>query len=170
MKRMPTPAPGVLVCIALLGCAAAMAKDDSPAVPQSLQPPPGARLKLKLIGRGVQIYQCQDGAWRLQGPDAKLTDEAGRLVGKHYAGPTWESTDGSKVVGEVRAHEDGPDPRAVPWLLLHAKSVSGNGVFSGIDSIQRLQTAGGQAPQGDCTANQSVQVPYSANYYFYTAN
>jgi Protein of unknown function (DUF3455) len=169
MKLTLTSRSVLIASVALLGGAAAVAKDDAPVVPESLKPPPGETLKLKLIGTGVQIYQCQDGAWKLQGPDAKLTDSAGHVVGKHYAGPSWESTDGSKVTGEVKAHEDGPDPHAIAWLLLHAKSVSGNGMFGNVGSIQRLQTSGGQAPQQACAANQTVQVPYTANYYFYAA-
>jgi hypothetical protein len=155
--------------IALFGGATAIAKDSGATVPESLKAPPDQVLKLKLKGRGVQIYQCQDGSWKLQGPDAKLTDAAGHVVGKHYAGPAWESTDGSKVIGEVKAHQDAPDARAVAWLLLQAKSVSGQGVFGNIGSIQRLQTTGGQPPQKACAADQTVRVPYTANYYFYAA-
>jgi hypothetical protein len=170
MRHTLTARWTLFACVALLGCTAAVSKDDTTPVPDSLKPPAGETLKFKLLGSGVQIYQCQDGAWKLQGPDAKLSDEAGHVVGKHYAGPTWEANDGSKVVGEVRTHEDGPDPRAVPWLLLHAKSASGSGVFGNIVSIQRLQTTGGQAPHDACTAGQTVQVPYTANYYFYVGH
>jgi len=49
---------------------------------------------------------------------------AGNKIAKHYAGTTWESNDGSKVVGEVKAKDNGPDPNAIPWLLLSAKSTS----------------------------------------------
>jgi hypothetical protein len=160
----------LLACAALLVSAGAHAQNASPEVAQSLRPPAGQVLKLKLQGSGVQIYQCTDGTWKFQAPEAKLTDEHGRVLGKHYAGPTWESIDGSTVVGEVKAHEDGPDPRAIPWLLLQAKSTSGNGVFSHVRSIQRLQTTGGKAPSTACdasNANQMARVPYTAQYYFY---
>jgi len=50
---------------------------------------------------------------------------AGNKIAKLYAGPTWESNDGSKAVGEVKAKVNGPDPNAIPWLLLSAKSTSG---------------------------------------------
>lgn len=52
-------------------------------------------------------------------------------IGKHYAGPTWEGKDGSKVVGEVNARDNGPDPNAIPWPLLSAKSKSGTGAYWG---------------------------------------
>src|SRR6266704_1241294 len=86
----------------------------------------------------------------LKVPEADLFDLSGKKIGKHYAGPTWESNDGSKVVGEVKARDDGPAPTAIPWLLLRAKSTSGNGAFSRTQAIQRLYTVGGQAPAESC--------------------
>ena len=108
--------------------------------------------------------------WTFRAPEAALVDRAGRTVGKHYAGPTWEWTDGSTVVGEVKARDPGPDKSAIPWLLLAAKSTSGSGLFNQTRSIQRVQTAGGIAPLQACTAanaRQVVRVPYTASYYFY---
>ena len=108
--------------------------------------------------------------WVFKAPEAELFDKASRKIGKHYAGPTWESTDGSAVVGEVKARDAGPDPSAIPWLLLAAKSNSGRGVLSQVKSIQRLQTVGGKAPSAPCTRDtvgQVARVPYKAVYYFY---
>jgi hypothetical protein len=51
-------------------------------------------------------------------------------IGKHYAGPHWESTDGSKVVAAVKERADAPAAGAIPWLLLTAKSVGPAGSFS----------------------------------------
>jgi hypothetical protein len=132
---------------------------------------------LEARATGVQIYECtasrdQPGhfEWVFKAPEAELFDEAGRKVGKHYAGPTWEALDGSKVVGEVKAHDDGPDRNAIPWLLLSARSNSGTGVLSQIKSVQRLQTVDGKAPAAPCgrdNAQQVARVPYKAAYYFY---
>jgi len=83
-----------------------------------------------------------------------------------------EANDGSKVAGEVKARDDGPAATAIPWLLLTAKSPSGNGVFSRTQSIQRLYTVGGKAPAGGCSKAQlgkAARVPYKATYYFYAA-
>ena len=144
---------------------------DTASVPPALQPPVGSVLKVKLAAKGVQIYQCQGTEWKLQGPDAQLFDSSGRQQARHYAGPTWEANDGSKVVGEPLAHDDGPDPQAVAWLLLQAKANSGQGLFGNVHSIQRLHTKGGKAPAVPCSAanaNQIERVAYSADYYFYT--
>ncbi len=74
----------------------------------------------------------------------------GKIIAHHYAGPTWESTDGSKVVGEVKEKYSVPDAKAIPWLLLSAKSNSAAGTFAQIASIQRINTEGGQAPTDVC--------------------
>jgi hypothetical protein len=148
-------------------------------VPESLKVPASQVLSLETQAAGVQIYECKavkgDPArfeWVFKAPEAELFDKAGKKIGRHYAGPTWESNDGSKVVGEVRARDNGPDPKAIPWLLLSAKSTSGTGVFSKAQSIQRLYTAGGNAPALGCTraeAGKETRVAYKAKYYFYNA-
>jgi hypothetical protein len=164
--------------ILLTGCASSPAV-KAPEAPEALRPPADQVLVLEAQATGVQIYQCsasQDQParfeWGFKAPEAELFDRTGRKVGKHFAGPTWESTDGSAVVGEVKARADGPDPSAIPWLLLNAKSNSGSGIFSQTKSIQRLQTVGGKAPSSPCTrenAQQVVRVPYKAVYYFFVA-
>ena len=164
--------------VLLCGCASSPAVRP-PDAPETLRPPADQVLKLEALATGVQIYECsasQDQParfeWVFKAPEAELSDRTGRKVGKHYAGPTWQSTDGSGVVGEVKARGAGPDPSAIPWLLLGAKSNSGTGVFSQVKSIQRLQTVGGKAPSEPCSqdnAQQVVRVPYKASYYFYVA-
>ncbi len=160
----------------LSGCASSTVVRP-PDAPEALRPPAGRQLALEALATGAQIYECSASKdqparfeWVFKAPEAGLFDRKGRKVGKHYAGPTWESTDGSAVVGEVKARDPGPDPTAIPWLLLTTKSNSGAGVFSQVKSIQRLQTVGGKAPTAPCSqdnAQQVVRVPYKAAYYFY---
>ncbi len=148
-----------------------------PAVPETLKVPVTQVISLEAQATGVQIYECKVSKddsmrfeWVFKAPEAELFDSAGKRIGRHYTGPTWEANDGSKVVGEVRARDNGPDPNAIPWLLLSAKSTSGNGVFSQTQSIQRMQTAGGKAPEEGCNREQvgkETRVPYKAKYYFY---
>src|ERR1700704_2570914 len=162
----------------LAGCAASNV-GTNPLVPENLKVPAGQTLSLVSPATGVQIYIC--GAtkteparleWVFKAPEADLFDLSGKKIGKHYAGPTWESNDGSKVVGEVKARDDGPDAGAIPWLLLNAKSTSGNGVFGQAQSIQRVRTVGGKAPAQGCSREQAgkeARVPYKAAYYFYVS-
>jgi hypothetical protein len=128
---------------------------------------------------GVQIYECQASHddptkfdWVFKSPEAQLFDRRGKAIIKHYAGPSWQATDGSTVVGDVTAKDNGPDPMAIPWLLLRAKSTSGNGPLSHTQSVQRLNTVGGKAPPGGCGAlllGSEVRVHYTADYLFYRA-
>ena len=162
----------------LVGCAASQV-GTTPRVPENLRVPAGQVLSLEAQATGVQIYGCNSNKtdstrfeWIFKAPEADLFDNAGRKIGKHYAGPTWESNDGSKVLGEVKARDDGPDAGAIPWLLLTAKSTSGSGVFGQTQSIQRVRTVGGKAPAQGCSQEQTgkeARVSYKATYYFYVA-
>ena len=161
----------------LLGGCATPQVGTVPAVPDSLRVPTTQTLSLETRATGVQIYDCKPSKddptrfeWVFRAPEADLFDPAGKKIGKHYAGPTWESNDGSKVVGDVMARDDGPDANAIPWLLLVAKSTSGVGVLGETASVQRVQTVGGKAPPDGCNQAQvgrEIRVPYEAVYYFY---
>src|SRR5215470_5702893 len=72
----------------------------SPDVPAAIRPPAGQTVYLEALATGVQVYECSrkgDSAyeWVFKAPEAKLADRSGKPLGTHYAGPTWESTDGS---------------------------------------------------------------------------
>jgi hypothetical protein len=165
-----------LLVVLLAGCVKVKVQPP-PTVPETLKVPAGQVLLLESKATGVQIYQCQaaqdDPArfeWVFKAPEAELFDSGGKQIGKHYAGPAWESNDGSRVVGEVVARDNGPDPSAIPWLLLKAKSTSGNGIFGHVQSIQRVSTVGGKAPAEGCNQAQfgkETRVDYKASYYFY---
>ena len=145
-------------------------------VPEALKAPADQVLAFELQATGVQIYECRalkdDPArfeWAFKAPQAELFDASGLLVGKHYGGPTWESPDGSKVVGEVKAKDTSLSSGSIPWLLLGAKATAGKGLFSPVKSIQRLNTVGGAAPvnASQAQAGQEARVPYTATYAFY---
>ena len=163
--------------LAVAGCATSQV--TAPDVPPALRAPAGQTAYLEALATGVQIYECAPKAgepstfaWTFRAPEAALSDRSGRAIGKHYAGPTWESLDGSKVVGQMKASDPGPDPTAIPWLLLTPKSASDAGTYSRTASIQRVRTVGGIAPSQRCDAGNATQiarVPYTATYYFYRA-
>jgi len=143
-------------------------------IPQQLQPAANEQLLLQVHAKGDQIYICQEGAtqfvWALKAPDAQLSDKDGKPFGKHFAGPSWEAKDGSRVTGKAVANVPSPDADSIPWLLVNIVSHEGSGVLSRATSIQRLNTKGGKAPASGCDsvrAGQEVRVPYSADYLFY---
>lgn len=129
---------------------------------------------IEALGKGVQIYTCSAAngsyAWHLKAPDAQLLDAKGQVIGKHFAGPSWQATDGSTVVGEPLNVSPSPDAGAIAWLVLHAKSHSGNGEMAAVQYIVRTRTEGGVAPAAGCDAGHAgseVRVPYSAVYLFF---
>jgi hypothetical protein len=137
----------------------------------SLRAPAGNVVSFHAYATGVQVYRWSGTAWAFVAPSAVLYADAGAygVVGTHYAGPTWESTSGSKVVGAV-VKRCPAGPSAIPWLLLSAASAEGPGVFAGTTFVQRVNTAGGTAPADAGTAVGEVrEVPYTAEYYFYRA-
>jgi hypothetical protein len=136
-----------------------------------LQVPAGNRLALRRYARGVQIYTWSGSAWQFVAPSAVLFADAGYhgQVGIHYAGPVWESNSGSSVKA-VKIRECSPDADAIPWLLLQATSTNGPGVFSSVTFIHRVNTTGGKAPTyNGSNVGESVEIPYTAVYYFYRA-
>ena len=182
MKARNTATPGSarwFALAALLAGCTLPGIEPAPKVPEALKAPANQRLALEADATGVQVYDCKPGKddpgrfeWTLRAPEAQLFDITGKRIGIHYGGPTWESYDGSKVVGEVKARADGPNINAIPWLLLDAKSTSGDGVFGQTASIQRARTIGGKAPRQGCgpaQAGNEARVPYKATYYFYIA-
>ena len=141
-----------------------------------MAPPRGSTPLLELVADGVQIYTCEpkEGGfvWSFKAPEADLFDTHGRQVGTHFAGPTWKLDDGSEVVGEVSAKADAPEPQAIQWLLLRAKSHQGSGALSTVAYIRRTETKGGLAPSAGCDAghlSQQARMRYSATYQFYSA-
>jgi Protein of unknown function (DUF3455) len=112
--------------IALVLAVACMARDSiAQTAKESIDVPPHSRLLLRAVGSGDQVYGCVNGRWALTAPDAKLLNQEGPVIGRHFAGPTWQLNDGSWVKGNAVAKQVVPDATAVPWLLL--ESVGGTG-------------------------------------------
>ena len=164
----------LVACTALSAAAVARA----PAIPTEIQVPSGEQLVLKAHATGFQVYACtvaadQSVSWALKAPEAELRDRRGALVGKHFAGPTWEYKDGSRVGGKAASHADSPERDSIPWLLVSATTHSGDGLFARVSSIQRINTHGGKPPADtECTtekAGAEARVRYSADYLFYAA-
>ena len=143
-------------------------------VPEALQPPANEQQVLQLHAKGDQVYSCKvDGpqpGWTLKAPDAQLFDKDGKVFGKHFAGPSWQASDGSRVAGKAAANAPSPEADSIPWLLVKVVSREGEGVLARVTSVQRINTKGGKAPASGCDAEhagQEVRVAYSADYVFF---
>jgi hypothetical protein len=163
------------LCILAASCSSVQAPDRAVNVPDKLKPHEKESLVQIVPAKGVQIYECQAKSseaggygWTFIAPVADLFDVSGNKIGRHYAGPHWESADGSKISGVVKESASAPRADAIPWLLLATKPVGGQGSFSRITSIQRVNTVGGVAPKTGCsqyTVGTTARIPYMADYY-----
>jgi hypothetical protein len=180
MKAIQQVLSAALISIAFGPVAHARDSEPLPTVPPALAVPAGNEVEVKFAASGVQIYRCLPSAqvatefvWTFVAPEATLFDRVGKVAGRHYAGPTWEANDGSKIVGKVAAKAPSPDGTSIPWLLLTATVVQAGEIFEHIGFVQRLHTSGGSAPASGCSsdaANTEVRVPYTSDYYFYSAH
>jgi len=136
-----------------------------------LRAPEGSKLVAHMYATGAQIYRWSGTAWLFAGPSAVLySDAAGSdRVGTHYAGPTWESVDGSTVRGSSPVVcPVGSDD--IPWLRLTGTPGEMPGIFRRVTSIQRVNTVGGTIPtEPGTTPGEERHEPYTAEYYFYRA-
>ncbi len=130
---------------------------------------------------GSQIYECADGKWVFKGPVAALKDKSGKVVAIHHSAsvncaepkadrpPTWESFDGSEIIGTKIAAQDVKG--SIPSLVIALGHSNGVGSFATATDLIRTKTSGGAAPaptecNGD-TDGQRRAVPYKAEYVLY---
>ena len=131
---------------------------------------PGEAIALSVHAEGAQVYECKAGAdgklaWAFREPIATLLVD-GKTIGRHYAGPNWEHSDGSAVAGKTAGNTPGATPNDIPWLKLEVVSRRGNGVLAGVTTVQRIHTQGGKL-EGACDAVGAFHsAPYAADYVF----
>jgi hypothetical protein len=133
---------------------------------------PGEAAVATIHAEGAQIYECKADSggkitWLFREPVATLLLN-GKTIGRHYAGPTWELTDGSAVTGKAVSNTPGATAADIPWLRLDVVNHRGNGLLSNVTTVQRINTRGGVA-QATCNQLGSfLSVSYSADYRFLT--
>ena len=165
---------GIVAAMAALSLVVqvALAGPGPPTVPGQIQVGDGNKVFLVGHGVGVQIYTCNGSVWSSAVPRANLYDDNGKLIITHFAGPTWQTADGSKAVGTV-VDKVIVDRTAIPWVLLSTTTTPGPDGDRLVDTsfIQRINTTGGLTPPAaDCnaaTAGTVVEVPYTADYVFW---
>ena len=57
-------------------------------------------------------------------------------------------------------------PKDIPWLKLEVTASRGSGVFSGVTTVQRINTAGGVINGACDKAGTFHSAPYAADYVF----
>jgi hypothetical protein len=153
----------------LLSSASVLSASAQTPLPDAIAAP-GETVVLTLHAEGAQVYECKaasDGklAWAFREPIATLLLD-GKTVGRHYSGPTWEHIDSSVVVGKAVGNAPAETASDIPWLKLTVTSGRGTGIFSGVTTVQRINTIGGKL-EGECNkAGTFSNAPYSADYVF----
>jgi len=148
-------------------------------LPAAVQVPAGNRVAMETVGAGQITYECRakkDMAgqfeWVFVGPDAKLMDRSGKVVGRYYGPPaTWEHNDGSKVTATQVAVAPAA-AGSIPLQLVKANPATGMGAMQGVTFIQRVATQGGVAPAKACAAGNTGEkqvVTYQADYILWKA-
>ena len=162
------PKRPVLALLLLSGSLVSAPAAETP-VPDAIAAP-GETVVLTVHALGAQVIHGRAGvrgksAWAFREPIATLMAD-GKTVGRHSAGPNWEHSDGSAVVGKAAANAPGATPGDIPWLKLEVISHRGSGILAGVTTVQRINTSGGML-QGACDkAGTFGNVPYSADYVF----
>ena len=131
---------------------------------------PGEAPVMTVQAIGAQVYECKADAagglaWQFREPIATLL-AAGKTVGRHYAGPGWEMTDGSAIVGKVAGRAAAASPNDIPLLKLEVTAWRGTGQIANVTTIQRINTKGGVAGGSCDSAGAFMGVPYTADYAF----
>jgi Protein of unknown function (DUF3455) len=165
---MPDFKTATLALLLLSGALAGASAAETP-LPEAIAAP-GTATVLTLHAEGAQVYECKAGsdgklAWAFREPIATLLLD-GKTVGRHYAGPNWEYSDGSAVTGKAAGSAPGTTPADIAWLKLDAAAHKGSGVLTDITTVQRIHTQGGKLDGACDTAGTFKSMPYAADYVF----
>ena len=142
-----------LSTLVILACAGAVTAQEPAAIAA-----PGETIVATLHAEGAQVYECKAGndgklAWAFREPIATLV-----LDGKNV--------DSSAVVGKAVGNAPGKSAGDIPWLKLEVTAHRGNGVLSGVTTVQRINTAGGVHAGACDKAGAFHSAPYAADYVF----
>jgi Protein of unknown function (DUF3455) len=156
-------------CFALLLSGSFVSASAQSQIPDAIAAP-GETVVLTLHAEGAQVYECKAGAegklaWAFREPIATLLLE-GKTVGRHYAGPNWEYSDGSAVAAKAVGNAPGATQKDIPWLKLEVTSHRGSGLLAAVTTVQRINTQGGKLDGACDSAGKFQSAPYSADYVF----
>lgn len=162
------------VLLLLAAAPLAHAAISPPNVPRVLVPPPQEEAAFALDVSGVQVYQCSavglgGYGWAYTAPDAMLYEDS-REVARTTSPGLWESLRDRSSLTAIPRTSVPAGAGNLPWMLMRAAPLGETGMFAGVTSLLRIDTAGGAAPGAGCTddrVGQEVRVPFTARYVFY---
>jgi hypothetical protein len=165
---MPLPVRATLALLLLSGSLVSPTAAETP-IPAAIAAA-GQTIVLTVHAEGAQVYECAAGtdgrlSWAFREPVATLMAD-GKTVGRHYAGPNWEYSDGSAVAGKTIGSAPGATANDIPWLRLEVISHRGSGILTSVTTVQRINTDGGKFDGACDKAGATHSAPYSADYVF----
>ncbi|CAB4396633.1 uncharacterized protein OCT59_019555 [Rhizophagus irregularis] len=163
--------------------------------PKNITIPDHHKFDFLLSAYGVQIYKCFvnnhiPNNWTLVTPDAFCINDKHTQtftpefeVVHHYFLPklinggriVWKSiikNDNSLIVAKVIAQNTSPDgPSNLPWLVSQVTHHEGEGRYSEVTYVLRVNTQGGVAPAAEQCGTfypdgAIVKIPYNTDYFF----
>jgi hypothetical protein len=166
---------------------------EPPSVPPGLEVDPPNQAFLVGHAVGTQNYVCQPSGplgrvdWVLFTPEATLFDDQRQQLITHFFSPnpdpkdenmvraTWQHSLDTSAVWARGIASATVDPKAITWVKLQVvgrqEGPTGGDALSGATFVQRVNTAGGLAPETDCRVLSDVGrkafMPYTADYFFY---
>lgn len=172
-----------LIVSSIFLAAAGAAQADRHMVPAAIAVPDGNVVMMKTLAMGQITYECMEKkdapgsyAWIFKIPHAYLYDAGNTQVGRYYGSPkgaTWESNDGSRVLGkQLAVTPNTATAESIPLQLVQQNGYEGNGAMNKVTYIQRLATAGGTAPVKACAAANAGKkelASYQADYIMWMA-
>jgi hypothetical protein len=153
---------------------------------QEVTPPQGHLKTLVVAGNGLQTYAATSSpsergklVWRLKDTTADLQEVFVPNPAKQppppvrvriSPGSVWSALDGSSVVGKVLTTAAAPEATDADWVLFKVIESRGQGILSNVSYIQCASTHAGHAPAiAPKRIGEVAQVPYFAQYWFYSA-
>ncbi len=168
-KRCPA---WLAVALALPAAAAV----PPPPVANALRPGSGEVPAFALRANGVQVYHCSPlpsdpnvFTWVLTAPEATLYD-GNRSVASWTSPNEFDALNDRSSVSAIVRTMQSASRDDMPWALLHAIPAGDSGIFSGVTSIQRVNTQGGAPPPSGCDVDhvgEEARSPFTADLYFY---
>lgn len=159
-----------VLCLMLVGASVAVAQAETLATLPDVLAVKGGEPVATLQATGSQIYACSKNAkgaleWTFREPIAALFNE-GQTIGRHFVGPIWEFSDGTRVAGKLVIKTPGRTAKDIPWLKLSVAEPAKSGPAAGATMILRIDTKGG-AFEGACSMEGELHSePYAATYVF----
>jgi hypothetical protein len=160
----------------LLACFQAPKVLGQGASPGGLALPEHAVVVAVGYARGHQVYLGRlqvNGSlsWELAGPEATLWDSAGKPFAIHRKGPTWDTRDGTRLVGQLPPlwsyQPPGSQKGDLPWILVRVRALGASGSSSRVNYVARVATHGGGPPKRPpVRPGERLRVPYKAVYLF----